>query len=88
MGQDSIFMHTVVKLSKPPLAIESLDGLSNTISDTISSIGRLLGQRLGISTSESTRHLFQKIAISLWRGNATAWINRSPSLAPSVDGVI
>ena len=39
--------------------------------DTISSIGRLMGQRFGISPSESTRHIFQRLSISLWRGNAT-----------------
>ena len=67
---------------------QSLGGLSDTASDTISCIGCLLGQRLGICPAESTHHLFQKIALSFWRGNATAWINRSPSLAPSLDGVI
>ena len=64
-----------------PLAIESLGGMSDMTADTISSIGRLLGQRLGISPGESTRHLFQRLAISLWRGNAS-WIHRSPQLAP------
>ena len=71
-----------------PLAIESLGGMSDMTADTISSIGRLLGQRLGISPGESIRHLFQRLAISLWRGNASAWIHRSPQLAPSLDGVI
>ena len=41
-----------------PLAVETLGGLSVTAADTISSIGRLMGQRFGISPSESTRHLF------------------------------
>ena len=36
----------------------------------IGSIGRLLGQRLGIPPAESTRHLFQRLSIALWRGNA------------------
>ena len=75
-------------ISFVPLAFETLGGLSVTASDTISSLGRLLGQRLGIPTSDSTRHLFQRIAISLWKGNATAWINRCPSLAPTLDGVV
>ena len=77
-----------IGISFIPLAIESLGGLSVTASDTISSIGRLMGQRLGIPPADSTRHLFQRMAICLWRGNATAWINRSPSLSPSLDGVI
>ena len=68
-----------------PLAVETLGGLSVTAADTISSIGRLMGQRFGISPSESTRHLFQRLSISLWRGNATIWIHCSPS---SVDRVV
>ena len=69
-----------------PLVIESLGGVSD-MADTISSLGRLLGQRLGISPVESTRLLYQKLAISLWRGNASAWIHRCPQLTPSLDSV-
>ena len=58
------------------------------VADTISSLGRLLGQRLVISPVESTCHLYQRLAISLWRGNASAWIHRCPQLAPSLDGVM
>ena len=54
-----------------PLAIESLGGVSDMAAETISSLGRLLGQRLGISPVESTRHLYRRLAISLWRGNAS-----------------
>ena len=42
-----------VGISFIPLAIESLGGLGDTTSDTISSIGHLLGQRLSNSTSKS-----------------------------------
>lgn len=71
-----------------PLAIETLGGLSDTTVDTISSIGRLIGQRFGISPPESSRQLFQRLAVSLWRGNATAWIHRCPPPAPNLDGVV
>ena len=70
-----------------PLAIESLGGLSDAINETISSIGRLIGQRFGVALHESSSHLFQRLAISLWRGNATAWIDRCCSPAPFIDGV-
>ena len=40
-------------------------GVSDMAADTISSLGRLLGQHLGISPFESTRHLYQRLAISL-----------------------
>ena len=67
-----------------PLAIESLGGVSDM---AISSLGRLLGQRFGISPVESTCHLYQNLAISLWWGNASAWIHNCPQLAPSLNGV-
>ena len=44
-----------------PLVIESLGGWSDEASRTITSIGRLQGQRLGIPPSDSTRHLFQRL---------------------------
>ena len=47
-----------------------------------------LGQRFGISPPEPSRQLFQRLAVSLWRGNATAWIHRCPPPAPNLDGVV
>ena len=76
-----------VGVSFIPLVFESLGGLSDAAADSIASVGRLLGQRLGTPPSESTRHLFQRCAITLWRGNAALWIRRCPPYAPSVDGV-
>ena len=75
----------VAGISFLPLAIETLGGLSDTTVDTISSIGRLIGQRFGISPPESSRQLFQRLAVSLWRGNATA---RCLPPAPNLDGVV
>ena len=77
-----------VGVSFVPLVVESLGGWSDEASDTIANIGRLLGQSLGIPPSESTRHLFQECAISLWRGNATLWIRRCYVRPPSVDGIL
>ena len=45
-----------------PLAIETLGDLSDTTADTISNIGRLIGQRFGISPTASSRQLFQRLA--------------------------
>ena len=47
-----------------PLAIKTLGGLSDTTADTISSIGRLIGQRFGVPHNESSRQLFHRLAIS------------------------
>ena len=71
-----------------PLAAETLGALSSEAIDTIASISRIQGQRLGIPPSESTRHLFQRLAIALWRGNATLWIRRQPVRPATVDGLI
>ena len=71
-----------------PLAIETQGGLSDATAEIISGIGRLIGQRFGVSPHESSRHLFQRLAISLWKGNATAWIHRCLPPAPNVDGVL
>ena len=53
-----------------PLVVESLGGWSNEAADIITKIEPLQGQRLGVPPAESTRHLFQRCAIALWRGNA------------------
>ena len=71
-----------------PLVVEALGGWNDEATHTITSIGRLLGQHLGIPPHESTRHLFQCLAISLWRGNATLWIRRQPALPAEEDGII
>ena len=49
-----------VGVSFVPLVFETLGGMSELASTTVSRIGRLLGQRLGISPADTTRHLFQR----------------------------
>ena len=71
-----------------PLVVESVGRWSDEAIHTIASIGRLQGQCLGIPPSESIRHLFQRLAISLWKGNATLWIRRQPVRYVNVDELI
>ncbi len=71
-----------------PLVAETLGGWSNRASDTIKDIGRLQGQRLGIPPADSITHLVQRLAIFLWRGNASMWMRRIPIGSVVVDGVI
>jgi hypothetical protein len=71
-----------------PIVAESLGGWSEEAISTIKSISRLQGQRLGIPPPDSTRHLFQRLAISLWKGNATLWIHRQPIRPAAVGGII
>ena len=77
-----------VGISFVPLVFETLGGMSELASTTVSRIGRLLGQRLGISPADTTRHLFQRCSISLWRGNAALWLRRFPTRPPSIDSIV
>ena len=51
-----------------PLAVEVLGGWSPMASSIIRSIGRL-----GRDPTETIRHLFQRLSVTLWRGNAAMW---------------
>ena len=77
-----------VGVSFIPMIVESLGGWSPRAVDVIKCIGRLQGQRLGIPPADSTTHLFQRLAICLWRGNVSLWVRRIPIRPPEVDGVI
>ena len=59
-----------------PMVVETLGGWVEEAALTVKIIGRLQGLRLGIPPAQATRHLFQRLAINLWRGNATLWIRR------------
>jgi hypothetical protein len=71
-----------------PLIVETLGGWSSSALHTISSIGRQLGQRCGVDPHESTHHLYQRLSVSLWRGNAAMWSARSPTTPPAIDGLL
>ena len=71
-----------------PLAVESLGGWSHEAALQISRIGRLVGQRLGTTPAEAVSHLFQRLSICLWRGNASMWARRLPSHSAWTDGNI
>ena len=71
-----------------PLVVESLGGWTEEVIQTIKSIGRLQGQRLGIPPPDTMRHLFQRLAISLWKGNASLWVRRQPACSATVDGIV
>ena len=77
-----------VGVSFIPLAVESLGGWSDLAAKTISRIGRLLGQRLGIPPSITSRQLFQRCSVSLWRGNAALWLHRFPPISSFIDSVV
>ena len=77
-----------VGLSFVPMVVEMLGGWSEETSCTIGRIGRLLGQRSGSPPAETIHHLFQRLAVTLWQGNASLWLQRLPTHPPWVDGNI
>ena len=68
--------------------VEALGGWGKKAIHTIKRIGRLQGQRLGVEPAESTRHLFQRLAVALWKGNASLWTQRQPVRMTEVDRVV
>ena len=52
-----------IGISFIPLAVETFGGWSQLAVDTIKSIGRQQGQRLGIPPQDTTRHLFQRLFV-------------------------
>ena len=77
-----------VGVSFNPRVVETIGGWSDRAADTIRCFGRLLGQRLGIPSYDSTTHLFQRLSICLWKGNSTMWIRSTPIRPAEVDGVV
>ena len=72
-----------------PLVAETLGGLGEDTIRTVAAIGRAIGDRSGSPDPSSTsKHLFGRLAIALWRGNACLWLHRHPSLLPSLDGIV
>ena len=71
-----------------PIVAETLGGLAEDAIFTVRSLGRAIADRAGSMDSISTtRHIFQRFAIALWRGNACLWLHRHPTLPSYLDGV-
>ena len=70
-----------------PLAMETLGGWSHNTFLTLSCIGRHLANRFGLPPLEASHHLLQRLSVTLWRFNASMWLNRFLALPPQVDGL-
>ena len=71
-----------------PMVMDCLKGCGKEAVQTNKNIGKIQAHRLGIPPAEATRYLFQKLAINLWRSNATVWIHQFPIHSPEVDGLM
>ena len=71
-----------------PIVAETLGGLAEDTIFTVCSLGRAIADRTGsMDPISTTRHIFQRFAIALWRGNACLWLHRHPTLPSYLDGV-
>ena len=56
-----------------PLLADTLGGWAQEAMSTLASIGSLQEKKFGLATGKCTRHLLQRLAITLWRSNASMW---------------
>ena len=69
-----------------PLMVEAL--AEDTI-HTITNVSRAIEDRCGPSDSAPTsKHLYGRLAVALWQGNASLWLHWLPTLSPSLDGLV
>ncbi len=70
-----------------PMVAETLGGLADEFISTIRKIAQSVHARSGVDRdSDTEKHIFGRIGIALWRGNASMWLHRSPTLSPVIDG--
>ncbi len=75
-----------------PLVAETLGGLAKDFISTIQVIGRSIRLRSGADRdTDTTKHLFGRVSLALWRGSicacASMLIHRAPTLPPALDGL-
>ena len=68
-----------------PLVLESFGGWGEEAIATLKKIAVYLPTV--DPTTKPSRHLFQRLAITLQRGNASLWLRRSPNAPPIATGL-
>ena len=71
-----------------PVVAETLGGLSGDTINIIRSFASAISLRTGSPDPSNHNHIFHRVAIALWRGNACLWLHRLPPMAPSIDGIL
>ena len=70
-----------------PMVVETFGGWEESAADQITKLGAALARHTGEEESEKTRHLYQRLAVLLVRGNAALFLNRLPNHpSPVIDG--
>ena len=68
-----------------PLGVETLGGWSETAVEQLGALASFLPR--GDGSLPTARHLFQRLAVTLQRGNAALWAKRAVPPPPCVDGI-
>ena len=71
-----------------PVVAEMLGGLFEDKIGIISYLATAISQSMNSSDPSSHNHLFRRVAVALWRGNARLWLHRQPPLAPAIHGIL
>ena len=73
-----------------PVAVETLGGFHKVAVEQIQRIGAALSRHQGIEENIAIEQLFQRMSLTLMRGNAALMMSRRPDsdlAAPEIDGV-
>ena len=72
-----------------PVAVESLGDFHGVASDQVKRIGAALARHQGSDEKVASRQLFERMSITLMRGNAVMLMSRRPDdlAPPEVDGI-
>ena len=74
-----------------PIAMETLGGFHKVALEQVRRIGAAVARHQGIEERVATRQLFQRMSVTLMRGNAALLMSRRPDTdmaLPEVDGIV
>ena len=74
-----------------PVALETLGGFHQVAVEQVKKIGSALARQQGSDEQVATKHLFQRLSLTLMRGNAALILGRRPDgdvANAEVDGVM
>ena len=74
-----------------PIALETLGGFHHVAVEQVKRIGAAVGRNQGSDEKMATRQLFQRLSLTLMRGNAALLVGRRPEedfASAEIDGVM
>ena len=74
-----------------PIALETLGGFHKVAVEQVKRIGSAVARHQGSDERVATRQLFQRLSLTLMRGNAALILSRRPAedlVGPQIDGIL